>query len=370
MSKPQNKKNSIGIDGNEANVHQRVGSNVFSHQLIKAMGEQQSRPKIQVYLKSKPVSDMPKQNTNFSYKVFGPTKAWTQWRLPLDLYLSAKPNVFFSPGHYAPRFSPVPTAITILDLAYLNFSETYSKKVLSQLTNWTKYSVNQAKHIFAISQSTKNDIVSQFSQPPSKISVIYPASSLENKTYSKAKIDEVKKIYSITKPYFIFVGTKQPRKNLEKLIKAFQDLNNQDISLVIVGKTWHQFSQLELKTTGNIKTTGYISQEHLQALMQGSISLVFPSLYEGFGIPVLEAMQNNVLVAASNNSSIPEITGKSSLLFNPQSSTSITSTLKTILSLSPQKRTNLIKQGKIRASQFSWEKTAKKTLEVLNEIAV
>ena len=210
---------SIGLDGNEANTTHRVGSNTYAYQILKGLHAQDSQTKYQIYLKNEPVADLPTSNKNWQYHTFGPGKLWTQWRLPLELYRQiSKPDIIFSPGHYAPRFSPVPTVISIMDLAFLYYPEGFQPKVLNQLTNWTRYSVQNAAHIFAISNHTKNDLIKEYQLSPDKITVTPLGSNLKpSKDINAHQLQTLKKKYQITKPYFIFVGTQQPRKTLDRL---------------------------------------------------------------------------------------------------------------------------------------------------------
>jgi len=171
----------IGIDGNEANVERRVGSNQYAFELLKSLKLLKSDHEFVIYLREPPLPEMPKSGTGWSYRVFGPKNFWTQWRLPLDLYLhKPRPDVFFSPGHYAPRFSPVPVVVSIMDLGYLKFPEQFTKKDLYQLTLWTARSIKSASHILAISQRTKNDIIEAYGVPEERITVTYPGYDKNN----------------------------------------------------------------------------------------------------------------------------------------------------------------------------------------------
>jgi glycosyltransferase involved in cell wall biosynthesis len=362
----------IGIDANEANTNQRVGSNIFAHQIVNALSQNNAEDKFNLYLKQPPKADLPPETKNWHYRTFGPQKLWTQWRLPLDLYFHfPRPNIFFTPGHYAPRFSPVPTAITILDLAFLMYPKAFKPAVLRQLKSWTNYSVHNASHIFAISEHTKKDIVHHYHIPADKISVAYPGSNLKIQTKLDRTSETLTKL-QIPPNYLLFIGTHQPRKNLRRLIEAFRPVaaKHPDLFLVLVGKTWHQFADHDLPDCPNIISTGYLDDQDLMPLMLGAKALVFPSLYEGFGIPVLEAMKLGVLVTAANTSSIPEITGDSAILFDPLHTGAISNALFQTLSIPLEKRQTLIKQAKIKAQQFTWEKSAQTILEVLHELSI
>lgn len=363
----------IAIDGNEANSSQKVGSNVYAYQILRGLASQDEKTSYQVYLKTPPSSDLPPTQRHWRYRIFGPKPLWTQWRLPLDLYLSQpRPDIFFTPGHYAPRFSPVPTVITILDLAFLYFPDTFKRSVATQLNSWTRYSVNQAIHIFTISQNSKTDLINEYQLDPAKITVTYPGSNFETRSKpSFTLMHKIRSKYHLPPQYLIYVGTKQPRKNLNSLIQAVDLLNhkrNQPVHLIVTGKTWHQFNQNQMLESPYVLYTGFVSDPDLAALITGSQALVFPSLYEGFGIPVLEAMQLGVPVAASNVSSIPEITGASPFLFNPLDVKDIQCKLSHILSLKVPARKKIVQQGKIRARQFTWNNCVNKTKEILHEL--
>lgn len=363
----------IAIDGNEANVSNRVGSNVYAFEVLKQIStlSNETNP-VSVYLKNNPLNDLPKAKKNYNYNIFGPSPLWTQWRLPLELYLkNPKPKLFFTPGHYAPRFSPIPSVITILDLSYLYFPQAFTPKVYKQLKNWTDYSVKNATHILAISEHTKKDIIKHYHRPSNDISVTYLGSRIEAPKIWNATIqNQIRTKFGIKTDYFLFIGTRQPKKNLDRLIKAFNKIHSKhrNISLVIVGKTWHQFSKAELETGSNIIFTDYINDDDLKYLIKGAKAFVFPSLYEGFGIPVLEAMNMGTLVAASNTTSLPEITGDSPLSFKPTDVSQITSVLGKILEMNEDEQKKLIRTGKIRARRFSWERCGRETWDVLQKI--
>lgn len=365
----------IGIDGNEANIADRVGSNVFAFQLLNHLWQQNLRSHIHVYLKHSPLPHLPQSRANWQYRICPPSPLWTRWRLPLELYAGTpRPSVFFTPSHYSPLWSPCPRVITIFDLGYMLFPDTFKPNVRRQMLKWTATSVASSSHILTISRHTKSDIIKYYDYPEHNISVVYPGTSVVRPDGWVAGSDlALRRQYGIGGRYFLFVGTKQPRKNLHRLVEAFLRVQakERNIFLVLAGKTWHQFADNHLLESPSIITTGYVNDQEIIKLMLGAEALVMPSLYEGFGLPVLEAMRLGVLVAAANVSALPEITGKDyPLLFNPHKTPEISATLEKILALPIGDKRKLTRALKIRSYQFSWETAAKQTMEVLNAIAV
>lgn len=367
----------IGIDGNEANIKERVGSNVYAFELIKAIEKFDKQNNFTIYLRQNPLSDLPKSRIGFNYRILPPKYLWTQWRLPLDLYFhKPRPDVFFTPGHYAPRFSPIPTVISILDLSFLHYPDSFQPAVLKQLNSWTKHSALHAQHILTISGATKKDIIRHYGVAPEKTTVTYPGvDDRYREKISSQKIEQTKQKYHIKSKYIFTLGTKQPKKNLSRLVDAFssvtQSLSN-SVTLVIAGKTWHQFTQIEngeLRME-NVRELDYVQDADIPSLMKGAEAFVLPSLYEGFGIPVAEAMAVGVSVVVSNTSSLPEVVGNAGILVDPESPESIAEGLRNVLSLSREKRVQLIDTGQKQSQQFTWENCAQKTLEVLNAITI
>lgn len=352
----------IGLDANEANVSQRVGSNEYAWQVLWQLYRQGTDHQWVIYLSHSPLVDLPHPKPNWQYRVLKPGFFWTQWRLPLDLLLhSPQPNLFLTLGHYAPRFSPIPTLVCIMDLAFLKFPSTFRRSDLYQLTHWTKYSVQNAKHIFAISEATKKDLVKYYGLEPNKITVAYPG--VEHLSVGTKS--------PITGKYLLYIGTLQPRKNLEALIESFcrvrpcrpagSDPNG--LSLVIAGKTGWKYQPKAIK---NVKYLGYVPQEKLGPLIKNSLGLVLPSLYEGFGIPVVQAMSLGVPVLVSRNSSLTEIVGDSGLYIElPFDVPVIRSGLEKLLSLSPSQKQSLIARARQRSRRFSWQNTGKAIFQTL-----
>jgi glycosyltransferase involved in cell wall biosynthesis len=381
----------IGIDGNEANVENRVGISEYAYWLLYyfekfAVAGDFGRTNFQVYLKNNPVSGLPDQNKYWRYKHFGPGKFWTQFALPLNLYLqNPKPNIFFSPTHYAPRFSPVPTVVSVMDLSYLYFPELFNKTDLYQLRNWTEYSVKKAARVLTISNSSRSDIIKEYKIPEENVVTIYPGIkepvTLEPHVYG---MNQLQSKYSISKNYILFVGTLQPRKNISRLIEAFSLIKKQearskkqglpeDLQLVIVGKKGWLYEEIlgapeKFEVKNSVLFLDSITDEELPEFYKNALCYILPSLYEGFGLPVLEAMKYGCPVITSNVSSMPEAGGEAAVYVNPESAKDISEKIFKVIS-DPELRHEMKTKGKEQVKKFNWEKTARETMRVLQEVA-
>jgi len=288
----------IGIDGNEANQRSRVGIGQFAFNVIKEIERIDKRNEYIVYLKDHPLPDLPLERPGFRYKVFGPGKLWTQIFLPLKLFTQKeKLDIFFTPSHYAPRFSPAPTIISIMDLWHHRHPEQFAKKDLYQLLNWEKYSVKKSTGIITISEFSKSEIIKIYNYPEEKITVAYPGYEKCQMSNVKSQIDKIKKKYKIPGDYLLYLGTLQPKKNLPHLIEAFDILTSSDphITLVIAGKKGWLYEEIfkrvkELNLESKVVFTDFVEEEEKPYLILGAKCFVLPSFYEGFGIPVLEAL--------------------------------------------------------------------------------
>lgn len=369
----------IWIDGYEANVLQRLGSGQVAVEILRNLEKIDLENNYTVLLPNSPLDDLPKERDGWKYRILKPSKLWTRIALPLALYLcKQKPDLFFTPTHYIPRFSPVKRVVTIFDLAYLHFPEMFQQKDLWQLTNWTKFSIENANHILTISDFSAKDIAKQYKVGKQKITVAYPGydSKIFREIDDKEKIKDIQDKYKIIGKYIIYIGTIQPRKNLIRLIEAFSKIDN--LKLVIVGKTnglgrqgW-MFDQIlespkKLGIEERIVFTGFVPTEELPYLLAGAEAFIQPSLWEGFGIPVVEAMAVGTPVLVSNVSSLPEVAGDAGLKFDPYSIDQIEQAIRTITT-DKKLRAKKSKEGLLRVKKFSWEKMARKLIDVFEKV--
>lgn len=364
----------IGIDGNEANQEKRVGIGEYAFELLRQFKKFTVYSlQFTVYLKDKPRGDLPKERGGWQYRVIGPKRLWTQVGLPFDLFFhQPRPQVFFSPTHYAPRFSPIPVVISIMDLSYIHFPQMFKKSDLFQLKNWTSYSVKKAKKILTISRTSKNDIIKEYEIEPRRVVITYPGVKMKNPKPKAQNPKLLRDKYGIRGEYILFVGTLQPRKNLVRLIEAFSKITP-EVKLVIVGKKGWLYEEIlaapkKFGVEDRVKFLDFVAEEDLPILYQNALCFVLPSLYEGFGLPILEAMANGCPVVTSNVSSLPEAGGEGALYVNPEDVDDITQKIKLILE-DKKLREELVEKGYKQVKKFSWEKTARETLKVLEEVA-
>lgn len=376
----------IGINGYEAVVPRfgydpntglprRVGSGEYCYQLLLNLNKIDKKNKYIIYLPQNPTVDLPKESGNWRYKVVGPRKMWTLIGLSLEFILRrSKPDVFFSPTHYLPIFAPQQSIISILDISYVHFPELFKSSDLNQLTKWTKYSVRKAKGVFTISKASKDDIIKEYGIPDYRVTVTYPGiREISDNKDKVLSMDELKQKYSIKGDYVLFVGTLQPRKNVSGLIEAFSKLKKKDINLIIIGKRGWKYQEIldapkKFGVENKVKFLDSVSDEELVFFYKNAACFVLPSLYEGFGLPVLEAMRYGCPVITSNISSLPEVGGDAALYVNPKDVNDLRDKLELLVN-DLKLRKELIEKGYKQAKKFSWEKTARETLSVITKIA-
>lgn len=357
----------IGIDGNEANVKERVGVSVYTLNLLRYFNKSANKDiQFNIYLKNRPSSDLPRENSFYRYREIKGGFLWSQIFLPFALAKNKINNVFFSPAHYIPRYSPVPTVVTIHDLAYLYYPNDFKKKDYIQLKYWSKFAIEKSLKIIAVSNTTKKDIVKNYGVSKAKISVVYNG-------YEKTIKYDISnfKYESKEHPFILYVGTLQPRKNLEVLLEAFSKFKQlyPEYELILAGKKGWLYESIfdkvtDLNLEGEVFFTDFITDKQLMFLYENAFCFVLPSLYEGFGIPLLEAMSFDCPVISSYASSLPEIGGSACLYFDPKNSYDLVDKLKRLKD-DPDLRVDLIRKGKKRIKEFSWNKCAQQTLEVI-----
>jgi len=370
----------IGVNGYEAVIPRfgydkntglplRVGSAEFAFRLIKEFAKEKSH-NFFIYTPVEPSKDLPRETNSFKYIVFKSKKLWTMLGLSKKIYKDKNNlDVFFSPTHYLPLFSVVPSVVSIFDLSYLKYPELFKKKDLYQLKIWGRYSIKRAKAVITISESSKNAIIEEYKLASDKVHVVYPGIK-ELINNREINMTDLQKKYGIKKNFILFVGTIQPRKNIARMVEAISQIP--ELELIVVGKKGWQYegildSPRKFGVENRVKFLEFVPDEELSELYKNAICFVLPSLYEGFGLPILEAMKYGCPVVTSNTSSLPEAGGDAALYFDPEDSSDIAEKIKKLLS-DDKFREDMIEKGYKQAKKFSWEKAAKETLHVLKEV--
>jgi glycosyltransferase involved in cell wall biosynthesis len=283
-------------------------------------------------------------------------------------------ELFQATEHLLLPLREVPTVLTVHDLIF-RYHPAHHKPLNRWYLNLTMpLYCRRASRIIAISEQTRRDLIAAYGLPPEKITVIYEAADPRFRPQSAESVAAVRARYGLPNRYLLFVGTIEPRKNLTTLLEAFSGIRNREprTKLVIVGrKGWLYegfFRRLRaLGLEGEVLFTGFVPDEDLPALYSAADLFVFPSLYEGFGLPPLEAMACGTPVVCSNTSSLPEIVGEAALTFDPLDAEEMSATIEEALD-DAALREEMREKGLRQAAKFSWEKTAQETFQVYQEV--
>ena len=417
----------IGIDASRANRSHKSGTEWYSYYLIKELAKIDSKNQYVLY-SDQPLrgglldltSDKPSQDrldfeidkhgyqklisphNNFQGKVLSwPLKFfWTQGRLSWEMFTS-KPDVLFVPAHALPLIHPKKSVVTIHDIGYKEDKNLYSKEkigyeprawdwLILSLTggkhratsldylDWsTNFALKSATKIITISDFSKQEIIKHYQTDPKKIVVVHNGynDDLFHQNYDEKKLTSVLDTYGIERPYVFYVGRLEKKKNIASLVEAFA-IAKHDPSfkhkLYLVGDASFGYDEIkylinEFDLVGEVVTTGWVEEAHLPYIFKGADAFIFPTKYEGFGIPLLQAMAAGAPIAASNVSAIPEIAGDAALLFDPENVKDISEKILKIVK-NQELKDKLRQAGLKRVSQFSWEKCAQETLKVIEKL--
>jgi glycosyltransferase involved in cell wall biosynthesis len=292
-------------------------------------------------------------------------------------------DVLHVPHHEAPLFNPSKLVVTIHDCVHLLFPQEDSSKFRNYRSYLhTKRVVESARHVLAVSKSTKEDLINIFGLPESKISVVYNA--LDERfaiTHTPEERRQVLERYQLKDPFVLYSGKIRPHKNLHRLIEAFAVLKSElseddryrNLKLIIIGDelSKHQYLRLTVIRSGaqqDVRFFGFVPYPILRVFYQSAVLFAFPSLYEGFGLPPLEAMANRTPVIASNTSSLPEVLDDAAVLVNPENVFDIARGMKLIL-FDDVLRQKLIQKGAEQVTKFSWKRAAEKVVETYSVAA-
>ena len=365
----------IGFDGSRSFVRERTGTENYSFELLKHLAKIDTQNSYLVYIRPGSIVKSKEWPGNFKFKVINFPKLWTQLGLALQTFKDPL-DLLFVPAHTLPllRRPKLKTVMTVHDLGSEYLPAMHQLKQRLYLGFITAFQLKSSSGLIAVSNSTKEDLVKKVGIKEEKIRVVYEGVNEEFTSLLSRKRSIIprlmKKYHLKAEEYFLFVGTIQPRKNLERLIKAFSKLDNGELKLALVGSRGWLSEKIyglpkKLKVEDKVTFLGRVPQDELPSLYLGAKGLVFPSLFEGFGLPIIEAFSLSCPVLTSNISSMREIAGDSAILADPFDIDSITSGMRDLLN--GKKTGELVKKGLKRAQNFSWKSAANETLRVLEE---
>jgi glycosyltransferase involved in cell wall biosynthesis len=303
-------------------------------------------------------------------------KYWYDVKVPLMLR-KIKADVFVSPDGFCSLTTSTPQCLVVHDLGFLHQPEAYKASHLQYYRRNTPKFIKKAQTLVTVSQFSKGDIVRHYKVDPGNIDVIYNGvREIFRPAYENEK-EVVKEKYTDGKEFFVYLGAIQPRKNLVNLLKAFSIFKKRlqsNMKLVIAGRlAWKNEEFLVLLKTykykGDVVLTGYLPEETLALLMASAYALVYPSLFEGFGVPVAEAMKCGVPVLTSENTAMQEVAGDAALYFDAGDHSDIADKMMTIYK-DEETRKQLIAKGLEAADRFSWERSAENLWEIIEKTAV
>lgn len=356
----------IAVDASRTTVARVTGTERYALQLIRHLthlNETLPTPHtLHLYFRDAPTPDLLPDAPHVQQHVLPLRRAWTHLRFAAALWRT-RPDVTFVPAHTLPFAFPGPAVVTVHDLGYKHFPQAHAGGQRRYLDLTTRYSAARATRILADSAATAQDLTRFYGTSAGKIQVVYPG-------VDAPPIGDVRALrakYSLPERYFLFIGTLQPRKNIARLVQAFdrwQQGRTDHTALVLAGGMGWLYDPAWTQGVRNLLLPGYVDEADKGALLAGALALVMPSLYEGFGFPVLEAMHCGTPVIASNTSSLPELVGDAGVLVDPLDVAALANAFDAVL-----QREDLIDLGRVQAQRFTWEQSAQDALHALQAAA-
>jgi glycosyltransferase involved in cell wall biosynthesis len=364
----------IAIDVRDADG-QKTGKGFYSFGLVSHILKQDQENQYLLY-SDKASNPFPAQE-NVTFCQIPATGLKWHWETLKDLK-KVRPDLYFAPTSFIiPAFAPkwLKTIITVHDLVAFLYPGNHNKKAVFIEKLTLKRALHKASRVLVVSENTLNDLVKQFKVPKS---LTYQVPCAPNDLYRQEvdakEAEEVKKKFKLPEKYILAVGTLEPRKNFINLIKAFVVVKRKypEYKLIIVGKKGWKHNAIDkavkqYNIESEVLFPGYMKDSELHCTYQSASVFVFPSLYEGFGIPPLEAMASGCPVVSSNAASLPEVVDDAALMVDPKNSIKIADAIISVFE-NPQVRSMLIERGFKRSQRYNWEYSARLALELINEL--
>jgi glycosyltransferase involved in cell wall biosynthesis len=366
----------IGIDASRAAIEQRTGTEAYSLHLIRELVEMGTQHHFRLYFNASPAAGLFPDAAHCEQRVMPFPRLWTHLRLSVEMLLHP-PDVLFVPSHVLPLVHPQRSVVTVHDLGHRYYPDTHTTAQRRYLEWSARYHVRKAAHLLADSQATKDDLVHLYGADPATVTVAHlGVDPTLHPIQDTVRMARVKHKCGIHGPYLLYVGTLQPRKNLVRLIDAFAQVLRvckvQDLQLVLAGKRGWLYDDIlarakQLGLGDRVILPGFVPDADLASLYSGAALFVMPSLYEGFCMPVLEAMVCGTPVACSNAASLSEVAGDAALFFDPQDVDRMAGVLARALD-DQVTREALVARGSAWAGQFTWQRCSRRVLSVLESV--
>lgn len=378
----------IGIEATSAAEPKKAGVGYYTYHLIRALSRLDAAPHAYtLYLRAawpsaadSPLAGLrPGQAAQWRTRLMPWPKLWAQTRLPLELWRQPQDVAFFPTATLPLLYQSARSVVTIHDVAFLFFPEGFSVALRTWLRLACRVGMRRAQKIITVSEATRQDVLIRYGLRPENVVTVHHGVDARFRPLERGtpSVEQAIAKYGIQRPYILCIGTLQRRKNLPRLLQAVAALKQQEPlphQLVLVGPRYSDLPEDEIAATiqrlqleYDVIRPGYIDEADLPLLLNGAALYVLPSLYEGFGMPLVEAMACGVPVACSNTSSLPEVVGEAGMLFDPYDVASIAATLRAMLTQERLLETLRAKSLR-RARHFSWDACARQTLNVLEEV--
>lgn len=363
----------IAIDASPAAKRPRTGTELYTLQLILSLAELDTKNDYTLFLNDRVPQEFALLPATFRPRPIPQRWLWAQTRLSRELRRHS-PDVFFTPANIIPFLHPPRCVTTVHDVAFYYFPECYSPFVRWYLHLTTRFALHHASKVITVSEATKDDLLQIYHAEPSRIEVIHSGGPTPGeRSPSPDEIAATLGRYGIVRPYLLYLGRLEGKKNVARIVEAFFDLKEKGIphQLVLGGGPGVGFSEIKRLIASSaygqdIVLTGYVGREK-EALYAGADVFVFPSLYEGFGFPILEAARHGTPVVTSCSSSLPEVAGQAALLVDAFAVGQIAEAILKLIH-DQELRAQLVQRGYERLRHFDWAHTAAQVLKLLEEV--
>ncbi len=352
----------LAIDASRSTVSHITGTERYALEMIRALTRLNTAHEMTLYFREPPPDGLFPASAQVTERVIPFPRLWTHLRFAAELWRD-RPDLTWVPAHTLPLVFPGRAAVTVHDLGYRYFPLAHPAGQRRYLDWTTRYSVARASVVLADSRATADDLMRFYGTPAAKIHVVYPGVDAP----PVGDVEAARHRYGLPERYFFYVGTLQPRKNIARIVQAYARWKaahpNDPAALVLAGRAGWLYDPAWTAGVDGVMLPGYVDDADKGALLAGALALVFPTLYEGFGFPVLEAMHCGCPVICSSTSSLPELAGDAALLVDPLDVDAIAAALGAV-SEGAGLRQALREKGYSQAGQFSWTAAAQAALDI------